>query len=89
MEFTELIKIKQIRNARCLLDVFSETPEGPGVVIVSAHVLCYESGSLKVCYLINYLFILSYKLINSFFYSSKFSLIYELLPPEIIIYHSF
>ena len=49
MEFTDLIKIKQLRNVRCLLDVFSETPEGPGVVIVSAHVLCYESGSLKVC----------------------------------------
>ncbi|XP_063692899.1 myotubularin-related protein 8-like [Bolinopsis microptera] len=47
MEFTELIKIKQIKNVRCLLDVFSEVPEGPGVVIVSAHVLCYESGSLK------------------------------------------
>ena len=48
MEFTELIKIKLIRNVGCLLDVFSSQPEGPGVIIVSAHVLCYESVRVKV-----------------------------------------
>ena len=51
MEFTELIKIKLIRNVECLLDVFSSKPEGPGVIIVSAHVLCYESTSVKVSFL--------------------------------------
>ena len=67
MEFTELIKIKQIRNVMCMLDVFNEQAEGPGVVIVSAHVLCYESGPLKVCCILSgKLYYPLYCLINSF-----------------------
>ena len=48
MEFTDLIKIKKIENVKCLLDLFQELPYGPGVLTVSAHVLCFESRNSRV-----------------------------------------
>ena len=43
-----MIKIKRVENVQCLLDVFQTEPHGPGVVSLSAHVLCFESQHTQV-----------------------------------------